>query len=104
MTLAAGAFDLAQEDIAAVDVPATSPESMQLAGMLALSHSLVAAADSRPANVEAALEHAAELAARTGEGTLPTGWGSAPPMWACGVWRPFWRSGTTTGPRHSRRT
>ncbi|CAN5275988.1 hypothetical protein BH18ACT9_BH18ACT9_20710 [soil metagenome] len=84
MTLAAGAFDLAQEDIAAVDVPATSPESMQLAGMLALSHSLVAAADSRPANVEAALEHAAELAARTGEGTA-YGLGFGPTN--VGLWR-----------------
>ncbi|MGH3852524.1 MAG: helix-turn-helix domain-containing protein [Pseudonocardiaceae bacterium] len=69
MTLAAGAFDLAQQDLAAVEVPNASLESMQLAGMLALSHSLVAATGSRPADAEAALEYAAELAVRTGEGT-----------------------------------
>ncbi|MGH3931255.1 MAG: hypothetical protein ACRDTF_14915 [Pseudonocardiaceae bacterium] len=84
MTLAAGAFDLAQEDLAAVNVPTTGPESMQLAGMLALSHSLVAATDSRPADAEAAVEYAAELAARTGEGTA-YGLGFGPVN--VGLWR-----------------
>ncbi|MGH3800648.1 MAG: helix-turn-helix domain-containing protein, partial [Pseudonocardiaceae bacterium] len=66
--LAAGAFDLAQDELDSVTVPITSPESTQLAGMLALSRSLVAAADKRPGDVEAALDHAAELAQRTGQG------------------------------------
>jgi transcriptional regulator with XRE-family HTH domain len=82
--LAAGAFELAKVDLAAVDVPTTTPESMQLAGMLALSHSLVAAAESHRADVEAAVEHAAELAQRTGEGTA-YGLGFGPTN--VGLWR-----------------
>jgi transcriptional regulator with XRE-family HTH domain len=66
--LAAGAFDLAQDVLDSVTVPTNSPESTQLAGMLALSESLVAAADKRPGDMQAALEHAAELAQHTGEG------------------------------------
>ncbi|MGB6165477.1 MAG: helix-turn-helix transcriptional regulator [Pseudonocardiaceae bacterium] len=66
--VAAGAFGLAQDELDSVTVPTTSPESMQLAGMLALSRSLVAAADKRPGDVDAALEYAAELAQRTGQG------------------------------------
>ncbi|MGQ0779183.1 MAG: helix-turn-helix domain-containing protein [Pseudonocardiales bacterium] len=67
--LAAGASDLAQAELDAAEVPTNSPESTQLAGMLALSHALVAASDSHRANAEAALEHAGELAEHTGEGT-----------------------------------
>jgi hypothetical protein len=63
-----GATDLAQAELDATTVPTNSPESMQLAGMLALSRSLVAAADHRGADVEAPLELASELAERTGEG------------------------------------
>ncbi|MGH4014349.1 MAG: helix-turn-helix domain-containing protein [Pseudonocardiaceae bacterium] len=66
--LAAGAFDLAQEELDSVTVPTNSSESMQLAGMLALSRSLVAAAKRQPADVEAALDYAGELAERTGQG------------------------------------
>ncbi len=66
--LAAGAFDLALGELDSVAVPTTSSESAQLAGMLALSRSLVAAADRRPADADAALEYAGELAAHTGEG------------------------------------
>jgi transcriptional regulator with XRE-family HTH domain len=62
-----GATDLALAELDATTVPANSPESMQLAGMLALSRSLVAAVDKRPADVEAPLELASELAERTGE-------------------------------------
>jgi hypothetical protein len=40
----------------------------ELAGMLALSTSLTAAADKRPTDVEAALDYAADLAEHTGEG------------------------------------
>ncbi len=84
VTLAAGAFELAQAELDAVTVPTNSPESMQLAGMLALSHSLVAATDSRPADAAVAVEHAAELAQRTGEGTA-YGLGFGPTNVGC--WR-----------------
>jgi transcriptional regulator with XRE-family HTH domain len=66
--LAAGEFDLAQAELDLVTVPTNTLESMQLAGMLALSRSLVAAADSRPGDIAAPLEMATELAERTGEG------------------------------------
>lgn len=66
--LAAGEFDMAQAELDSVIVPTTTDEAEQLDGMLALSKSLVAAADKRPGDVDAPLEHAAELAARTGEG------------------------------------
>lgn len=66
--LAGGDFDLAQDELDSVSVPTNSPESTQLAGMLALSQSLVAAADRRTADAEAALDYASELAERTGEG------------------------------------
>ncbi len=82
--LDAGAFELAKAELAAVDVPTTTPESTQLAGMLALSHSLVAAAGSDRADVDAAVEHAAELAQRTGEGTA-YGLGFGPTN--VGLWR-----------------
>jgi helix-turn-helix protein len=82
--LAAGTVDLAKAELAAVDVPTTTPESTQLAGMLALSHSLVAAADSRATDVDAALTYAGELARRTGEGTA-YGLGFGPTN--VGLWR-----------------
>jgi transcriptional regulator with XRE-family HTH domain len=82
--LAAGAFELAKAELAAIDVPTTTPESTQLAGMLALSHSLVAAADSHHADAAATAEHAAELARHTGEGTA-YGFGFGPTN--VGLWR-----------------
>jgi tetratricopeptide (TPR) repeat protein len=66
--LAVGEFDLAQAELDSVTVPTNTPESTQLAGMLALSVSLVAAADRRPGDIDAPLEYASELAERTGEG------------------------------------
>ncbi|MGH3776528.1 MAG: helix-turn-helix domain-containing protein [Pseudonocardiaceae bacterium] len=63
-----GATDLALAELDATTVPTNSPESMQLAGMLALARSLVAAADNRAADVAAPLELASEFAERTGEG------------------------------------
>ncbi len=66
--LTAGAFDLAQTALDSVTVPTNTPESAQLAGMLALSESLVAAADRRPGDIQPLLEQAAELAQYTGEG------------------------------------
>lgn len=63
-----GATDLALAELDATTVPTNSPDSMQLAGMLALSRSLVAAADNRATDVDAPLELASEFAERTGEG------------------------------------
>ncbi len=63
-----GQFDLAQAELDAVTVPTNTPESIQLAGTLALCRSVVASADSRPGDMDAPLELAAELAERTGEG------------------------------------
>lgn len=67
--LISGAFDLVQRELDALTVPKNTPESTQLAGMLALSHALIAAADSRPGDMAAPLREAAELAEHTGEGT-----------------------------------
>lgn len=66
--LTAGAVDLAQAALDSVTVPTSSPETTQLAGMLALSESLMAAADKRTGDAQAVLEHATEPARRTGEG------------------------------------
>ncbi|MGH3979673.1 MAG: helix-turn-helix domain-containing protein [Pseudonocardiaceae bacterium] len=64
----AGALDLARAELDSVSVPTNTPEGMQLEGTLAMCHSFLAAVDSRPGDVEAPLEYAAELAGRTGEG------------------------------------
>ncbi|MGH3549341.1 MAG: helix-turn-helix domain-containing protein [Pseudonocardiaceae bacterium] len=66
--LSTGAFDLAQAELDSVSVPTTTPQTTQLAGMLALYRAEVAAADRRPDDVVPALDYAAELASRTGEG------------------------------------
>lgn len=63
----AGATDLAWAELDSVDVPTRTPEGMQLVGALALCRSYLAAVDSRPGDVQAPLEYAAELAERTGE-------------------------------------
>lgn len=64
--LASGSFALADGVVRRAGVsPGVDAE---LAGMLALSTSLTAAADKRPTDVEAALDYAADLAERTGEG------------------------------------
>jgi hypothetical protein len=57
---------------------------MQLESMLALCRSLVVAADKRPADVNAALDYAGELAERTGEGNA-YGLGFGPTN--VGLWR-----------------
>ncbi len=75
---------MAAADLAAVEVPTNTPESMQLAGMLVLCQSLVAAVDSRPTDVDAALDYADELARRTGHGTA-YGLGFGPMN--VGLWR-----------------
>ena len=63
----AGAVDLARAELNAVSVPTRTPEGMQLSGALALCSAYLAAVDSRPGEVQAPLEYAAELAARTEE-------------------------------------
>jgi transcriptional regulator with XRE-family HTH domain len=67
--IGAGNFELALAGLDALTVPTNTPESMQVAGTLALSRSLLAAVDSRPGDVEAPFQHAVELAERTGEGS-----------------------------------
>jgi transcriptional regulator with XRE-family HTH domain len=82
--LAAGEFSTAQDELDSATVPTTSPEFTQLAGMLALSRSLVAAADKRTGDMDAPLDHAAELAQRTGDGNAYwLGFGPS----NVGVWR-----------------
>jgi transcriptional regulator with XRE-family HTH domain len=66
--LSGARFDLARQRLDATSVPTDSSRGLQLNGMLALSRSLVSAADGCPAESAAALEHAAELAAHTGQG------------------------------------
>ncbi len=64
-----GQFELAQAELDAVmNVPINTPESMQLAGTLALCQSFLASAASRRGDMNAPLEMAADLAARTEEG------------------------------------
>ncbi|MBV9161151.1 MAG: helix-turn-helix transcriptional regulator [Pseudonocardiales bacterium] len=84
--ITAGMFDLALADLDAVTVPTDTPESTQLAGMLAMCRSLLAAVDSRPEDVAAPFEHAAELAERTGEGNA-YGMGFGPTT--VGLWRMY---------------
>lgn len=67
--LAAGAFDLARTrlEAALAAVPTRSVGAMQLAGMLNLTRSLLAAAEGNSSDLTAPLDAAAELAERTGE-------------------------------------
>lgn len=65
--LAAGAFDLAQAELDAMTLPPTKPDTAGLVGMITMTRALVAAADSRPADVAAPMEAAAELAEGAGE-------------------------------------
>jgi hypothetical protein len=66
--IASGAFDLARSELDWVTVPTNTSDGLQLDGMLALSRALVAASDKRPGDMQAPLEHAAQLAERTGQG------------------------------------
>jgi len=65
--LAAGELGEALAELDSVTVPTTTVTAEQLDGMLALSRSLVAAADRRPEDVVAPLDYAGQLAMRTGE-------------------------------------
>ena len=64
----AGAADLARTELDSVSIPTRTTEGMQLAGVLMLCRSFLAVVDSRPGDVDAPLEYAAELAERTGQG------------------------------------
>ena len=68
LALVKGAFDIARAGLDAVSMPTNTSETMQLEGLLTLRRSLVAAVDKRASDAEAALDYAAELAERTGEG------------------------------------
>jgi len=82
--LGAGGFDLAARTLSAVDPGTATSEDMQVSGMLTLTSSLVSAAKGDTAKRYAALDHAAELAARTGDGNaLWFGFGPS----NVGVWR-----------------
>lgn len=77
--LARGSFDLA-----GLALPSRDTADEQLDGMLSLTRCLVAVSDSRPDDVEAPLEVATELAARTGDGNAY--WMSFGPS-NVGLWR-----------------
>lgn len=84
--LDAGLADLARAELDAIDVPATSPDSARLAGMLALCRGLLAAVDARPADAAELFGEAGQLAERTGEGdTFGMGFGPT----AVGLWRMY---------------
>lgn len=82
--LGVGAFDLAASVLAAPRVGTDTSEAMQVSGMLALTASLVAAASGDQVGRAAAIDHAADLAERTGNGdALWFGFGPS----NVGVWR-----------------
>ena len=84
--ISAGLLDLARAELDAIDIPTTSPESTQLAGLLAMCTGLLAAVDSRPADAAAAFDQAAELAERTDAGSSgETGFGPA----TVALWRMY---------------
>ncbi len=80
-----GEFDLALAELDAVTVPTNTPESIQLAGTLALCRSVVASVDSRPGDMDAPLEMAGELAERIGEGNNAYSLGFGPTN--VGIWQ-----------------
>jgi transcriptional regulator with XRE-family HTH domain len=82
--LSAGGFDLAAETLTAADPGTRTSEDRQLSGMLALTSSLVLAAQGNHADRQAALEQAADLAEHTGDNdALWFGFGPS----NVGVWR-----------------
>ncbi|MGH4022087.1 MAG: XRE family transcriptional regulator, partial [Pseudonocardiaceae bacterium] len=62
-----GMFDLAQAELDSITLPATTAETAGLVGVLTMMHAVIAAADSRPGDVAAPMEAAAELAQQFGE-------------------------------------
>lgn len=84
--IGSGLLDLARAELDDIDVPATDPESTQLAGMLMLCRALLAAMDSRPAEAAAMFDQAERIAERTGEGDA-FGMGFGPTI--VGLWRMY---------------
>jgi len=95
--LAAGAFDVARYQLVSAPTRLRATDGEQLAGMLAFTSSLLAAAEGRRADVVAALDHAADLEAHPGEGNA-CGSDSARPTSRCGEWRVRWKPVTTRLP------
>lgn len=62
-----GQFDLAQAELNSITLPATTPDTASVSGLLTLAHASIAAVDHRPEDVAAPVEAAAELAQRFGE-------------------------------------
>lgn len=82
--IGAGGFDIAAQTLTAADPGTASAEAMQVSGMLTLTNSLVLAAQGDSTERYAALEHAADLAGRTGDGNAM--WFGFGPS-NVGVWR-----------------
>jgi DNA-binding XRE family transcriptional regulator len=82
--IASGDFGLARTELDRVDLVPTSPETEQLSGALAVTRSLLAAAQKEQAAVDGSLQVASELAERTGErNAYYLGFGPT----SVGVWR-----------------
>ncbi|MGB6162620.1 MAG: hypothetical protein WCF33_16930 [Pseudonocardiaceae bacterium] len=82
--IASGDFDFARIELDRLDLVLPSPATEQLAGALAVTRSLLAAARKQAGEVDGPLDMAAELAERTGEqNAYHLGFGPA----SVGVWR-----------------
>jgi hypothetical protein len=87
-----GQFELAQAELEGVmNVPTNTPESRQLAGTLVLCQTYLASAASRPGDMNAPLEMAADLAARTEEGANAYWLDSTSMRSGSGTWRRDYR-------------
>ena len=82
--IGAGGFDLAARTLTSADPGTETSEGMQVSGMLTLTSSLVMAAQGNGGERYAALDHAADLAVRTGDGNAM--WFGFGPS-NVGVWR-----------------
>ncbi|MBF6240311.1 XRE family transcriptional regulator [Nocardia otitidiscaviarum] len=82
--VSAGGFDLASRTLAEAEPGTDSAEGMQVAGMLSLTQALVSAAKLDDSERRAAIDHADDLAARTGDGNAM--WFGFGPS-NVGVWR-----------------
>ncbi len=77
--MSSGQYDLAQAELNSLTLPATTPETASLVGLVTVAHATVAAMDNRPGDVEAPMEAANELAQRFGEyGETPLGFAFGP--------------------------
>lgn len=82
--IGAGGFEMAAQTLSAADPGTETSEDMQVSGMLTLTSSLVSAAQGDTSERHAALDHAAELASRTGDANAM--WFGFGPS-NVGVWR-----------------